>query len=63
MPKNDWGNREQTKIRGGNKGAINLLSRNREHRKRLRLHIIYFFIFIVVFFRQSFNVNIMLSFD
>ena len=36
MPKNDWGNREQTDICRGNKGTISLLSGNREHCKRLR---------------------------
>ena len=36
MPKNDWGDREQTKICRGNKGTNSLLSGNREHCKRLR---------------------------
>ena len=36
MPKNDWVNREQTKICRGNQGTISLLLGNREHCKRLR---------------------------
>ena len=35
MPKNDWGDREQTRICRGNKGTICLLKGNGEHCKRL----------------------------